>query len=276
MVKVKKQKIRTKNKNSIFQGKKALNIKTAFKYCIGLALLAAIGLGIIRLKYMFVDSDHFLVQSVDVKIYDEKGVLRNLPLKEVGEDKVIGVNILFVDLEAMKDKIEAAHPEFKDIIVRRLLPNMLVVEGTLRKAVAQIRSDRYYPVDKDGVVLPDVVNFPSPDLPIIAGIGINLAKISNARLSEFEAQKLDNALGLINDINANDKLKDLRLKVVDVTDPGNLTFSLGTVNIEIKIGNSDFESRLNVLATVIDQLDQDINNFKYIDLRFEDPIMGPK
>jgi len=276
MVKVKKQKIRARNKNSIFQGKKTLGIKTAVKYFISLALLAAIGLGIVRLKYMFVDSDHFLVQSVDVKIYDETGTLRNLPLKEVGEDKVVGANILFVDLGAMKDKIEVSHPEFKDIIVRRLLPNMLVVEGTLRKAVAQIRSDRYYPIDKEGVVLPDVVNFPSPDLPIITGIGINLAKISNARLSEFEAQKLNNALELINDIAANDELKDRGLKVVDVTDPGNLTFSMSTVNIEIKIGNSDFENRLNVLATVIDQLGRDINNFKYIDLRFEDPIMGPK
>lgn len=276
MVKVKKQKIRARNKSSIFQGKKSVDLKTAFKFFIGLLLLAAIGLGMISLKHMFVDSDHFLVQSVDVKIYDENGVLRNLSLKDVGEDNVMGVNVLFVDLGAMKDKIEAKHPEFKDIVVRRLLPNMLVVEGTLRKAVAQIRSDRYYPVDREGVVLPDVVNFPSPELPIVTGIGINLAKISKTGFSEFEEQKLTNALDLINDIAANDKLKNYRLKVVDVTDPGNITFSLGMINIEIKIGNSDFADRLAVLATVIDQLGQDINNFKYIDLRFEDPIMGPK
>ena len=276
MVKVKKQKIRARNKNHIFQGKRPLEPKTVFKFLIGLAVLGFIGFGLVRLKYMFVDSDHFLVQGVDVKIHDESGALRNLSLKDLGDVGIIGSNIFFVDLDAMKEQIETNHPEYKEVVVRRLLPNMLVVEGVLRRAVAQIRSDRYYPVDREGVLLPDVVNFPGPDLPIVTGLGINLAKVSKFRLTEYEEQKLRNAISLINEMETNEKLKQYRLKLVDITDPGNLTFSLETINVEIKIGNSDFRDRLDVLATVIDQLGQDINNFKYIDLRFEDPIMGPK
>lgn len=276
MVKVKKQKVRPRKRESVFHGKQYVNLKAAIRFLIGLVVLSAIGLGLVRFKYMFVDSDHFLVHGVDVEIYDEDGALRNFSLRDLDNESVIDTNIFFVDLNAMKDRIEASHPEFKDIVIRRLLPNRLVVEGKLRKAVAQIRSDRYYPVDKNGVLLRDVVNFPSPDLPIVTGMGINLAKVSMPRFTEFKEQKLTNALALINEIADNDKLKAYRLKVVDITDPGNLTFSLETINVEIKIGNTDFKERLDVLATVIGQLGSDINNFKYIDLRFEDPIMGPK
>ncbi|MBU1887630.1 MAG: cell division protein FtsQ/DivIB [Candidatus Omnitrophica bacterium] len=276
MVKVKKQKIRVRNKNSIFQGKRRIDPKTIFKFLIGLIVLAVLGLGLVRLKYMFVDSDHFLIQGVDVKIYDESGALRNLSLKDLGDEGIIGANIFFADLSAIKDQIETNHPEYKKVVVKRVLPNMLTVEGILRRAVAQIRSDRYYPVDREGVLLPDVVNFPRPDIPIITGLGTNLAKISKTKLSKYEEQNLQNAISLINEIETNDKLKKYRLKLVDITDPGNLTFFLEAINVEIKIGNSDFRDRFDVLATVIDQLGQDINNFKYIDLRFEDPIMGPK
>jgi len=276
MVKVKKQKIRVRNRSSIFQGKGIVGLKTILKFSIGLILLVVIGLGLIRLKYMFVDSDYFLVKGVEVKVSNEDGSPRDIPLKDVIGDGIIGTNALFVDLGAIKDKITAGHPEFKDIVVRRVLPSMLVVECTLRKAVAQIRSDRYYPVDKEGVILPDVVNFPNPELPIVTGIGINLAKVSMSRFGEFESQKLANALDLINEIAAEDRLKAYRLKVLDIADPGNLTFTLETINAEIKIGNTDFQDRLDTLAVVIGQLGPDISNFKYIDLRFEDPIMGPK
>lgn len=276
MVKVKKQKVRSRRKDQVFQGKSLLKLRGIVKFLIGLVVLGAVGLGLIRLKYMFVDSDHFLVKGVDVKLYDEGGISRNLSLKDIGNETVMGMNIFFVDLNKLKENVDAKHPEFKDVVVRRLLPDRLVVAGRLRKAVAQIRSDRYYPVDRDGVLLPDVVNFPSPDLPIITGMGINIAKISGSSFGEFGEQKLKSALDLINEIGDNDKLKAYRLKVVDVGDPGNLTFSLETINVEIKIGNSDFHDRLDTLATVIDQVGQDINNFKYIDLRFEDPIMGPK
>ena len=46
--------------------------------------------------------------------------------------------------------------------------------------------------------------------------------------------------------------------------------------MEIKIGKSDFRERLKVLSTVFEQLGSDIDKFNYIDLRFEDPIIGPR
>jgi len=277
MIKLKRQKVRIKKGKVIsLQG-----FRSHFKGIAGslilILLLGLIGVGLARLKYMFVDSDYFMIKGADIKLYDETGVsLGDLSLEEIEGERFTGTNIFFMDLEDLKERIEGAHPEFKRVVIRRLLPNRLIVQANLRRALAQIRSDRYYPVDKEGVLLPDVKNFPEPTLPIITGIGRRLARIQTARFSDFQKEKLDNALILIAKIQGIKELSGYRLKVVDATDPGNLSFFFKESKVEIKIGNSDFDDRLKSLTIVLDQIGQDMDNFRYIDLRFEDPIIGPR
>lgn len=275
MVKLKKQKVRTK-KRVTFPQKPKIRLKGVARFLLLVLVIAAVATGLAGLKYMFVDSDYFMIKGVDVKLYDESGSLKEISLSEIGGEEVKGTNIFLVDLNTLKEKLEASHSEYKDVVVRRLLPNKVIVKAGLRKAVAQIRSDRYYFVDRDGVLLPDVKNFPEANLPIIIGMGVNLARVQASGISDFEKDNLDRALRLINEMQAIDELSGQTLKVVDITDPGNLTFSFEGTNVEIKIGNSDFRERLHVLTTLLDQLGPDINEFKYIDLRFEDPIVGPR
>lgn len=275
MVKLKKQKVRTRKK-TVPSSVPERRIKTVIKFLIIALLVGGIGVGLVCLKYMFVDSEYFVVGEIDVKLYDQDRSLRTLSLNEaVGRD-ILGTNIFFVDLNALREKIGLFHPEIKDIIVRRLLPNKLIVEGELRKGIAQIHSDRFYLVDKEGVFLPDVKNFPDPNIPVIDGIGINLAKVKMSKFTKFEKDKIDKALGLIIEIEDIDELSNHKLKRVDTADPGNLSFFFEGLNVEIKIGSSDFRDRLQALVTVLTQFGTDINNFRYIDLRFEDPIVGPR
>ena len=275
MVKLKKQKVRTK-KRVTFPQKPKIRLKGVARFLLLVLVIAAVATGLAGLKYMFVDSDYFMIKGVDVKLYDESGSLKEISLSEIGGEEIKDTNIFLVDLNTLKEKLEASHSEYKDVVVRRLLPNKVIVKAGLRKAVAQIRSDRYYFVDRDGVLLPDVKNFPEANLPIIIGMGVNLARVQASRIKDFEKDNLGKALRLINEMQAIDELSGQTLKVVDITDPGNLTFSFEGTNVEIKIGNSDFRERLHVLTTLLDQLGPDINEFKYIDLRFEDPIVGPR
>ncbi len=279
MVKVKKQKVRfrKKKKDPVRNSKKiSAQFKDIARFFIIALVVGVIGFGFVRLKYMFVDVGYFIIKGVDIKMYDEKGNLQNISLDRVLDKKIVGTNIFFLDLNELKEEIGLLHPEFKKIVLRRLLPNKLIVQGELRKSIAQIRSDRYYLVDDEGVVLPNVKNFPDKNLPIITGLGINLAKTSNITFSKFQKDKLDKAIELINEMTNNRELSEYKLKVVDVTDPGNVSFFLTSANIEIKIGNTDFRGRLEIFSTVLEQMNSDIDSFKYIDLRFEDPIIGPR
>lgn len=275
MVKVKRQKIRFKRKRMTTARKPSSNIKAIAKFLFSVILLGMVGMGLVKLKSMFTDTNYFLVKSIDVKLHEEDGSLRSFSLGETGQG-VIGKNIFFVDLAEFKNGIEKTRPEFKNIVIRRLLPDKLILEAELRKSVAQIRSDRYYLVDAEGVVLPDVKNFPAPDLPIIVGIGGNLAKVQSYEFSDFEKDKLDKVLGFIREIGSVEGLLGHKLKMLDITDPGNLSFYFEDMNVEIKIGNADFYNRLKILSTLLEQLGPDSARFKYIDLRFEDPIVGPR
>lgn len=279
MVKVKKQKVRFRKKKNIHPRnpkKVTAQIKTIVRFFLIGLVVGAIGFGFVRLKYMFVDVGYFIIKGVDVKVYDKKGALQNISLNKALDSDIVGANIFFLDLNDLKDKIELFHPEFKDIVLRRLLPNKLIVQGELRKPIAQIRSDRYYLVDDEGMILPNVRNFPDTELPIISGIGINLAKASSIAFSEFQKDKLYKAISLIGDVASNKGLSEYKIKLVDITDPGNVSFFLTSADIEIKIGNTDFQNRLEVLSTVLEQMASNIDSFKYIDLRFEDPIIGPR
>ncbi|MFH1782689.1 MAG: cell division protein FtsQ/DivIB [Candidatus Omnitrophota bacterium] len=276
MVKPKNQKVKFKKRISSTRKKRSLNIRGFLMFIITLVIVAGIGIGLVRIKFMFIDSDYFIIKEGTIKLHDGSSFLKDLQLSEISDGDIIGKNIFFLDLAALKKDIESNHPEFKDIVIRRLLPNKLIVKAELRKSVAQIRSDRYYLVDREGVLLNDVRNFPDPELPIIAGIGVNFAKVDRPNFAKFEKDKLAKALELINDITENKDLSKYKVKLVDMNDPGNVSFSLDQAIVEIKIGNTDFRDRLAKLATVLNEIGVDINDFKYIDLRFEDPIVGYK
>ena len=276
MVKIKKQKVRfRKRRIETPQKLRRPRLRSFAQFFLAALVVGGVGIALISLKYMFLETGYFVVKTINVKLRDA-GSTRSLPFSEFSNETVIGANIFFIDLDEFKRKVETSHTEFKDVIVKRILPNKLIIEAQLRKPIAQIRSDRYYFVDKEGVMLPDVKNFPDPDLPIISGIGVNLAKVKPYNFTKLEGDRISKALGIIKGMRDIEGFQALKLKSVDVTDPGNLSFFLERSDVEIKIGNSDFEKRLRVLATLLEQVGPDVDNFRYIDLRFEDPIIGPR
>lgn len=276
MVRIRKQKVHQHRRKRSPSSKSSFNFKPILKFIIAVILLAVIGIVLGRIKYMFVDSDYFSVKGIEIKFHSEDSSLQYVSISDIYRGKILGENIFFIDLNKLKEEIELNHPELKDIVVRRVLPNKLIVQAKKRRPLMQIRSDRFYLVDEAGVILPDAKNFPQEDIPIVSGISGNIAGIRGSRFSMAEKQAIDKALLLINAISSNKRLSKDRLKMIDMRDIHNVSFFLEENNVEIKIGESEFQKRLDVLATVIEQLGLDIERVRYIDLRFDDPIVGPR
>ena len=275
MVRIKRQKIQPHKKKKETEPRAKRNFKGVFKIVLWTVLVAGIGTGIVAFQYMFVDSDLFNVKGLDVRFYDDKNVLRRGSSGGIEDKRVLGANIFLVDLNDLKERIESAHPELRDIVVRRALPDRLIVQARQRLAVAQVYGDRLYSIDKDGVFLPYANNSVEGGIPLISGIRV----AGPARSSAVQKERIKKALFLIDALSVNKKLSAYRIKTVDVADIRNISFFLSAKDaekVEIKIGDGEFNKRLDVLATIMEQLGQDIGRVKYIDLRFEDPIVGPR
>jgi len=275
VVKIKKQKIQPHRKKKETEPRAKRNFKGVFKIILWTILVAVIGTGIVTFQYMFVDSDLFNVKGLDVRFYDDKNVLRREFSGGIEDKHVLGANIFLVDLNDLKKRIESDHPELRDIVIRRALPDRLIVQARQRMAVAQVYGDRLYFIDKDGVFLPYANNPAERNIPLISGIRV----AGPARSSTVQKEKIRKALFLIDALSANKKLSKCQIKTVDIADSRNISFFLSAKDaekVEIKIGDGEFNKRLDVLATILEQLGQDIERVKYIDLRFEDPIVGPR
>jgi len=275
MVKIKRQKVHSHKKKKEAQSRPRRNFKSIFKFIFWTILVAGIGVGIVTFQYMFVDSDLFNVKGMDVRFYDQKSVLRRENFSGIDDKDVLGANIFLVDLKNFKEKIEASHPELRDVVVRRALPNRLIVQARQRLVVAQVYGDKPYFIDKDGIFLPYTNNSVEENIPIISGIRV----AGPSRNSVVQKEKISKALFLIYALSVNRKLSRYQIKTIDMADSRNISFFLSAKDaekVEIKIGDSEFNKRLDVLATVLEQLGQDIERVKYIDLRFEDPIVGPR
>lgn len=273
MVKIKKQKVRPHKKKKEIGPRSKRNFKGVIKFILWAILVALIGAGIVTFQYMFADSDSFTVKGLDVRFYDDNNVPRKVNFSGIEDEAVLGANIFLVDLKSFKDNLELKHPELRDIIVRRELPNRLIVQARRRKPVAQLYGDRLYLIDKDGVFLTDAKNS-GEDIPLITGI-----RASPKRASAMQKEKINKALFIIYALSVNRKLSGYKIKTIDISDSRNISFFLNAHDadkVEIKIGEGEFNKRLDVLATVLEQLGRDIDRVRYIDLRFEDPIVGPR
>ena len=62
---------------------------------------------------------------------------------------------------------------------------------------------------------------------------------------------------------------------IDIGDSKNLSFFVDQ-DIEIRIGNSHLIERLKILDQTLKTIELDRSKIRYIDLRFDDVVIGPR
>ena len=184
-----------------------------------------------------------------------------------------GENLIQLDLVAVQQVIKRNHPEFKEVKVRRVLPNRVEILLKRRTPVAQVLFSRYVQVDKDRVVLPGSSTTPFRNLTVIEGAPLPRGGVAiGATLSDDATQK---ALRLMDVIKRSNLLRKHTLTRIDIADPRNISLYVDG-QIEIRMGNNHFIERLKILDQTLKSLPLDPARIKYIDLRFDDVVVGPR
>lgn len=185
-----------------------------------------------------------------------------------------GENLITLDLVNVQQLIKRKHPEFKEVRVQRVLPNTIEVLLKRRTPVAQIALvSRYMQVDKDLTVLPGSSPVPFKYLTIIQGLPVPSEGLAvGMNLNNGVAKKV---FMLSDAIHRSGVIAGHTLSKIDASDARNISFYVDN-DIEIRVGDSRFNEKMKLLAETLKSAPLDAAKIRYIDLRFDDIVVGPR
>ena len=180
------------------------------------------------------------------------------------------VSIFQVDLQRVSDTLRGKYPVAQVDAVRRVLPNHLVATLRTRELLAQVRGDRYYyPVSEEGVVVGTGQAAPYPNLPIIYLDGLHgPLKIGN----HFEDPIFWRASELLEAIRAQGGVAGHRVGSLR-SNRNELTLYLDS-GVEIRFSPERLGLGWQQLADLCMQKRQILEQARYIDLRYQDPVIS--
>ncbi len=185
-----------------------------------------------------------------------------------------GESLISLDLVAVQEVIKRKHPEYKEVLARRVLPNEVEITLKRRTPVAQaLFSSRYVQLDQDRVLLPGTATTPFRNLVIIEG-----AKLPSQGLFVgvvLEDPDIKRAVKFAQEIQRSGVLRGHVLTHVNITDPNNIVLRIDG-QMELRFGGSHLMERLKILDQTLRRVPLDPTKIFYIDLRFDDVVIGPR
>ena len=233
------------------------------------AILYAVILGglFYGLWYFFYNSRFFTVNEIVINSQEGYGLWEG---KDKLKDLYIGRNIFNVNPGDVKVMVEREAPQLKTVVVRRVMPDRLEIDIVPRSPVAYINSGGGLVIDKDAVVLAKGRN--KKDLVEIKGIRFFFSSPPTGE--EIKDQMLTKALSLLKEMKEKGLTGKYRVEYVNVSDKNNVL--LGILGVMVKMGGDGFSKKINKLKEILEDPDVNIKDIRYIDLRFENPIISPR
>jgi len=236
-------------------------------------LILLVGLG-----YTIYTSSIFKINEGDIK--DSRHLLsRGLKMK------IKNKSLFSLDIKSISSSLLKAHPEYKEIYVYREFPSSVIIEATKRIPFAQIKDKKFYPVDKEAIILSEGDVRPLDNL-----IPLEVSDYSGRlkKGSKIKGKKLEYAFDLI-DALGNEGLFDRgQVKLINANSLEAVYFIFVRKGIDVQsasmdeeikviVGKGDFRRKLKLLKDLIDhELKDKMFLLKYIDLRFKKVYMDFK
>ncbi len=231
-------------------------------------LLVIIGWAVFTYRLLY-ESDYFFIKENRLDWLDEPIVKKSYEkLLDTGR----GENIFKFDISSAAAEMISANPELKSIQILRDFPDRLTLKVQPRMPVAQIGENEFFLIDDQGVVLTKSHGSIREDLPVITGIGWRLFREIGQK---EESPRIAKALSLLCAIDESNFTDNHTLTKIDVSDYRNTLFFIED-GLEIKIGHSNFKERLELLDKTLASISMAKDEITYVDLRFDDVVLGTK
>ncbi len=217
---------------------------------------------------LYIKSPYFVVRNVVMVGKDTSSSVNYADLERMMIEK----NIFRLNLKNIREYMLNNYQELLGLELKRAFPDSIIATIILRKPVAQLYQKRYYPVDEDCVLLSGVKDYPDEKLPIINGVRFNPSREIGKTTDSKHVKK---ALLLLKELCDSGILEEHTLVEIDVSSLRNVIFFLED-GLEVKIGREDYTTKLENLREVLADPKLKPRDIRYIDLRFKEPVIGPK
>lgn len=203
-------------------------IKLGPKHII-LSFLLIIGLFfLIQQTYLFLITwDKLEVNKIEIK--STKPELK-YSIQNKFEGKRLG-NLLLLDLERMQ-KVIKTHTWIKDVHIKKIFPSTVNLEIIERIPLAVIKKERYYLIDRDGILLQPVDPAEQKELPLITD--------DNAFKSGFE-DKFKLALRCLESLSPE---QSELIKIIDLSKYKCVSIKLKHISPWLILGDNDFSIKI--------------------------------
>lgn len=203
-------------------------------------------------------------------------------------EPIIGTNLWGLDIHALADQLKQQQPWLRDVRVVRQLPSAIQIEAIPRTLVAQVRLDRWYPVDQGGFILPQGSAEPAPHRVRLTGFERVGAALRVGKDNTDERLRL--ALRIVQKWRRTPSPLSQHLVEINVADPQQIRFVINVStlhpavpgsgqaggDIEVRCGSeSELDTHLKRLQAALKAVTRSPFAVKYIDVRFKEPVIGP-
>jgi cell division septal protein FtsQ len=180
---------------------------------------------------------------------------------------IIGKNIFQLDLRMFSKKL-AAHPWIHKALVRRVFPQGINIEIKERIPFARIKLDKLHIMDNYGILLgPETSNLTK--LPLITGIKAKNSTPGNNVADE----EIISGLKAMHNLNLLPMFKKNPIESVHIKNKSRITFLTKNKDIRVYMRPGMVQQSLKNLILVIDTIEKNEPNLKYIDLSFKNMVV---
>ena len=181
--------------------------------------------------------------------------------------------ILLADLEKIKESVETL-PWISKVIIRRKLPDTLIVEVTEREAVAVAGVDnKLHIVDSQGIILEPFSNqHELLQKPIVRGLKHQLSE----NTGQFNNIRMKVYLEVLSAFQNGSENYSETVSEIDVTDPGHVSIIPREDPIVIYLGEKSFRERYESFLSrkqLYYQIKKQYGTLQYIDISFDKQII---
>ena len=243
-------------------------LRWSLKLSFGLLLASTLSYGLYWVRDGLYHSPRFNIAITEINGLQQ--ISQNQVLLKISELAQPDRNLVRFDLDRLRRNLELI-PWVKTVVVRRVLPDKLIVDIEERQPVAFARVGQgTLLIDEEGTLLennPEKLS--QADFPVILGMESGYGP----EILRRNRERIDLYLQLIRALNRGGAGLSRDLSEVHLQDPGNVSVILIGDTVLVNLGRDDFQKKFRRYLAASRELKKKYRNLDSVDLRYRDQVV---